>query len=188
MVDVADEFSFSLWLGKSTWSAEQALLLLSGLDPDLDDPDPGLDIAASLLRHNVDKWRRLIDAARTTGQLPSDDCLTPPTWLDWATSQGCSVPEELLKVASHKSNKIDLCSGKFRDRKIDNPLHAKERKSLLKIILGLAHRTNIDFDSISKEADSISETLRGLGLHISRRTIEEHLKTAREMLFSKPTA
>lgn len=175
MANVADQFSFSSWLDKSSWSREQAALLFSGLDPELEDPRPDLDLPARLLSIDVAKWSRLIDDSIAIGRLQKDDC--PQAWISWAASTGVDLPEELLRVAHRKPER-----GREDNGNPDGDLRTRERKTLYRIILGLAHGAGIKFTYLSKDSESVSETLNKLGISVSRRTVEEHLKRARELL------
>ena len=67
----------------------------------------------------------------------------------------------------------------------ENPLGTRERNTLLAIIAALCNEAKIDHTKPSKAADYILSTADKMGLSISKRGIEEHLKKIPDMLASR---
>ena len=69
--------------------------------------------------------------------------------------------------------------------KQEKPLTTRERNTLLAIIAALCNEAKIDHTKPSKAADYILSTADKMGLSISKRGIEEHLKKIPDMLASR---
>lgn len=175
MANIADEFSYSLWLDRTTWSTEQACLLFSGLDPDLDEADGPVGVPAALLCADVDKWRRLVEASRISGRLEASDC-SPLNWINWATVLGLELPIPLLNVIRRKE--LQPLSNSGSDKK----LRTKKVNSYLKVILALIDEARLDTSRPTKVGNSLSAALKDkYSLELEGPTITKHLKSALDL-------
>jgi hypothetical protein len=71
------------------------------------------------------------------------------------------------------------------ERRIDKPIDARERTTLLVMIAALANMAKIDWSRPSKAAAAIQSQAALIGVQVGVRTIEEHLKIIPDALESR---
>lgn len=194
------------WLRHDTWSADEAMLLLVGLDPvgtiievsesisgrkvQYVEIAYGLDAVESaplsyLEEEGGDELRELQQLTAqwrnlwslwSSGQHQPRN--SPVYYLEWARSKGYAVPW----LAWAEQNQLVAVS-----RPEEKSLSTKERTTLLVIISLLAKEAKIDLNKTSKAARIIAEMADCEGLQLAERTVEGHLKSISDALQRRKT-
>lgn len=132
-----------------------------------------LDVARS--RIGVDLPVLAVDPAK-----PARSPIELVKFVIWATALGWNIPTELGEIAasSGQANALENQS---------KPMTNRERATLLIIIAAMAKEQGIDISKSSKAAGMIEDMTERLGVKLSLRAIEEHLKRIPETLEKRST-
>jgi hypothetical protein len=95
--------------------------------------------------------------------------------LPYSTQVVITMPEVLRLIAV-------LATDATPPTATDKPLMTREREILLTIIASLAKSAGFTLEHISKDAQAIEALTVELGNRVAERTIEEHLKRARDLI------
>jgi len=185
------------WFLHDTWTKDEAMLLLTGLDPDGTIIDTYETIYGELLERvelatPLDTFESfpmsyleehggkglgkmqgytdqwcLLRSLWESGDHPRRNA--PMYYISWAKAKGITVPW----IAWAEENgllKPEVRSSEVKD------VTTKERTTLLTIIALLAQEAGIDLDKPSKAASSIVALADAAGIKLGQRTVEEHLK------------
>lgn len=186
------------WGKAAFWHLDEAAALLHGLDPALVDPSwrPTSRIDFGLWR----QWkalRELLSRAQTARQI--DLTLGPGGILAWAKRLDITYPPELeAAVVRHGHRLVDwkieaeslraelaaLKNGTGKQQTAPKEVHARERESLLKLIIGMAIK-GYGHDPKAARSPTAKEIAGDLALHgipLDEDTVRKYLAEAKELL------
>jgi hypothetical protein len=179
---------YKFWSQMSGWTVAEAAALLLDIDPDRL-PEESEDRGTRGWEYR--RLFRLLDRARKMEELSSP--MTPREFLAWASSNGLKPPGQLETTVRagtpHRNWRIRYrAMRKERDRllaevealneQIADDLNPAARKTLLKLVGGLArvhfkHHTG-NHQTVSK----IEKLMDNLGWHVANNSIRTHLSEA----------
>ena len=154
------------WSKKSHWTLEEAAALMIGARPDALTPQ----LREYLPIDIAHKFETLCDLLRRK----FGERVPPPELLDWAELIGEEIPAALISAIQSRTP-----GAKRTPRQSDE---AKVKKTLLKIILGIAV-DKYAFDprrNHNATAKQISGKLEEMGLKVSQDTVRDYLTEAAE--------
>lgn len=198
MLPTSRQEIYDYWAKAAFWHVDEAAALLVGLDPALVDPR-----WRPTSRINFDSWRQwkalreLLARAQTARQI--DLALGPGGILAWAKRLDIAYPPSLEQaVLRHGHKLVDwkveaeslraelaaLKNGTSGQEAAPKEMHAKERESLLKLIIGMAikgygHDPKVSRSGTAKE---IASDLAIAGIRLDEDTVRKYLIEARELL------
>lgn len=169
--------TFAKWMNKPQWSFVEAAWLLAGFDPpqrQVDWRSSDTEIPAhndsSVTAQRWNYWHQLMFDS------PVEDDMSPADWLDWARFQVSSMaappPEpEILQHALPATIASE-----------DEILHPRTRNTYLRAIVALAKLADVDLARHSASAGGVVQAAADAGLSMAKRTAEEVLKEAHDLV------
>jgi hypothetical protein len=185
--------AFKYWGRFPLWTLEEAISLTLGKNPVVVTwPEIESYVEVSPFAKHFCNLRRFILRAREAGQLA--DPVPPKAYVDWAKAKGIALPTKLKESVNAKQGdedwktlyeeakvQLDAMTRELdRLKAADEPLSGKERKTFLKLILGMAiGGYGYDYRATkSSTAQEISEDLRAHGISLDQDTVRAKLKEA----------
>lgn len=175
------EPDYKYWATLDTWNMTEAALLIDGKDPlehksngpSVRNGDHGYESAYKIWdAFHRTNWKTLFGGEAKKGRLP-------PRWvLSVAKKKGFDVPLELLQHLQPSGDESNAPEQTLRAS-----ADTKERNTMLKLILGLAHAGfNVDLDgNRNTKAKQMREALERCGLGVDDSTIKKYLDEARQL-------
>jgi hypothetical protein len=210
--DPLNPSDMSFWCKARFWEIDEAAALLFGKDPDkVSRPKILSSYHFEDSFYFTKQYFRvciLMERAQQAGQMSRT--ATPGAFLTWAKQVGTPYPPELekqvllyghavidwmthyrdLKVKSDREidrlkKKIEELQGVIAEAHAgDKPLHAKERNSMLKMIVGMAIAYH-GYDTEAERSTTVSEItaeLHRIGIDLTDDTVRKYLSESRELL------
>ena len=183
---------FVNWSRESFWTAEEAIALFFGLEPD-DVSWEALEqvVAGSAVAGDISRLRKILNRAQSKGDLQGNEY--PHNYAAWANLRRIEIPTALLDAIAEYGHAIpnwderDALQKRANaglDERGNGAVTALKRKvsSLQKMCLGMAlekYQYRLD-GKANSAATSIADALALRGLSLDRDTIRDHLAEARD--------
>jgi hypothetical protein len=193
---------FTYWGNVPYWKIEEATALILGHDPEEFGPSSRIGLQNLPLSREYNKLQELAHRATQTGQLPLHP--SPQEFLAWARRNSLSFPPELEKAVFldasniidwqdrhekllklYEKTKVELAG--LRETELLNKgetVSAKERSSLLKLVIGMAV-AGYRYDPQAKRNEASAEIagdLARLGIPLDPDTVRKWLREAAQYL------
>lgn len=179
---------FEYWAKFPLWTLDEAVALTLGKDPRVVTWSKIEESAeTSLFAARFDNLRRFVLRAKEAQQLT--DLVFPADYIAWAKANPVPLPPELEKSVQAFSGQVPDWKALFEETKSqlasatkasDRPVSEKERKTFLRIVLGMAivgygydHRADR-----GPTAKDIADDLLRLGMSVDVDTVRAKLKEA----------
>lgn len=200
---------FDWWARCAQWSTEEAIALSFGKEPKIVNTDSlkkKLERRYSPFVKEYEQRKQLVLRAIAAGNLKEP--MSPSSFLEWATNIDIQCPEELLAAVKFPDRKslveqltqeVGLLKRELErlneeltryneelTRYKDQPLHAKERKSLMAMTLAMAtEKYGYRPGQNNNAATRISSAVEKIGLTLDNDTVRGWLSKANEELEPK---
>jgi hypothetical protein len=188
--------NFSYWAKMSEWNYEEAAAVLVGINPNrlkLDEAKLRVSVTADALS----RYKGIRELAIRAYSDIDFQGSPPAKWLEWARKISLPIPVQLeaevqkQQIASQPKKDefgarlADLKAAPAKRRVITvEPLAARERESMLKLIIGMAI-AGYRYDPRAKRNDSVREITNDLekhGVALSDDTVRKYLTEGAELV------
>jgi hypothetical protein len=195
--------NFSYWAKMGEWNYEEAAAVLVGINPNrlsLDEAKFRVSVSGAAR----DQYKGICELALRAYSIVDPQGSPPAKWLEWARKINLPIPvqleaevQKLGAVSQPKEEDRQASSRQSRGRLSDlegapakakamtvQPLAARERESMLKLIIGMAIK-GYRYDPKAKRNDSVREItddLEECGVALSDDTIRKYLTEGAELV------